>query len=226
MNEVIQCENVHRTYNPSQPCEVKALVDVSLAIKRGSFSLLRGPSGSGKTTLLGLLGALDRPSKGRITLDGIDLGKCSGETLAELRQKRIGFVFQNFNLLSRLPAWENVALPLVPLGMPEKDRKTKALVLLEKLGLAERAHHAPEQMSGGEQQRTAIARALVNDPDIIILDEPTSNIDRSAAEQLVNALADLLEEHKTIIVSSHDEALYPWADRIFELRYGALSAAL
>lgn len=225
MNEIIRCENVRKTYNPSQQCEVRALTDVSLAINRGSFTLLRGPSGSGKTTLLGLLGGLERPSGGRIVLDNRDLGRCSGETLAEIRRRRIGFVFQNFNLLSRLPAWENVSLPLIPLGMPEKDRRAKAVSLLEKLGLAERTLHTPGRMSGGEQQRTAIARALINDPDIIILDEPTSNIDKASSERLVGILADLMEEKKTIIASSHDEALYPWADTIFELRYGSLAPA-
>jgi putative ABC transport system ATP-binding protein len=223
MSVILFCDGVHKTYNISRPNEVRALIDVNREIERGSFTLLRGPSGSGKTTLLGILGALDRPSRGRVMLDDKDLARCSGETLSTIRRSRIGFVFQNFNLLPRLPARENVAMPLIPADMAEQDRRKKALSLLERVGLGDRAHHAPEEMSGGEQQRVAIARALINDPDIIILDEPTSNIDAEAANLLFQILADLKEEGRTIIASSHDEDLYHRADRIFELRRGSLA---
>lgn len=224
MNGIIICDGVHKTYNPSRPDGVSALVNVCLEIERGSFTVLRGPSGSGKTTLLGIIGALDRASRGRVILDDRDLARCSGETLATIRRKRIGFVFQNFNLLSRLPAWENVSIPLIPLGMTEKDRRTRAVSLLENLGLAERTRHAPEELSGGEQQRVAIARALINDPDILILDEPTSNIDAEAAGRLFDILADLNAKGKTVIASSHDEDLCNRAEKIFELRRGALAS--
>lgn len=222
MSVILHCDGVHKTYNPSRPNEVRALIDVNLEIERGSFTLLRGPSGSGKTTLLGILGALDRPGRGRVMLDNKDLARCSGETLATIRRRRIGFVFQNFNLLPRLPAWENVSMPLVPGGMTERERREKALSLLERLGLGDRTRHAPEELSGGEQQRTAIARALINDPDIIILDEPTSNIDAEASHLLLRILTDLKAEGKTIIASSHDEELCHRADRTFELRRGSL----
>jgi len=223
MSVILFCDGVYKTYNPSRPNEVRALIDVSLEIEQGSFTLLRGPSGSGKTTLLGILGALDRPSRGRVLLDDRDLARCSGDALATVRRRRIGFVFQNFNLLPRLPAWENVSIPLIPTGMAEQDRRKKALSLLEKLGLGDRTHHAPEELSGGEQQRVAIARALINGPDVIILDEPTSNIDAEASSLLMQILADLQREGKTIIASSHDEDLFHRADRIFELRRGALA---
>jgi putative ABC transport system ATP-binding protein len=223
MNVIMSCDGVHKTFNPSRPNEVRALIDVNLEIERGSFTLLRGPSGSGKTTLLGILGALDRPSRGRVMLDDKDLARCSGETLSTIRRKRIGFVFQNFNLLSRLPAWKNVSMPLIP-DMAEQDRRLKALSLLEKLGLGDRTRHAPEELSGGEQQRVAVARALINDPDIIILDEPTSNIDAEASNLLLQILMELKEEGRTIIASSHDENLYHRADMIFELRRGSLAS--
>jgi putative ABC transport system ATP-binding protein len=222
MSVILLCDGLHKIYNPSRPNEVRALFDVNLEIERGSFTLLRGPSGSGKTTLLGILGALDRPSRGRVMLDGTDLARCSGEMLSTIRRKRIGFVFQNFNLLPRLPAWENVSMPLIPLEMAEQDRRKKALSLLDKLGLGDRTHHAPEELSGGEQQRVAVARALINDPDIVILDEPTSNIDAEASHQLLQILTDLKEEGRTIIASSHDEDLYHRANKIFDLRRGSL----
>lgn len=223
MSVIMFCDGVHKTYNPSRPDEVRALIDVNLEIERGTFTLLRGPSGSGKTTLLGILGALDRPSRGRVMLDDEDLSRCSGEMLSTIRRRRIGFVFQNFNLLPRLPAWENVSMPLIPLNMAEQDRRKKSLFLLEKLGLGDRTRHIPEELSGGEQQRVAVARALINDPDIIILDEPTSNIDAEASSLLLRILMDLKAEGRTIIASSHDEDLYRRAETIFELRRGALA---
>lgn len=225
MSVIMHCEGVYKTYNPSRPNEVRALIDVNLELEQGSFTLLRGPSGSGKTTLLGILGALDRPGRGRVMLDNKDLARCPSETLATIRRRRIGFVFQNFNLLPRLPAWENVSMPLIPVEMTEQDRRKKALALLEQLGLGDRTRHAPEELSGGEQQRVAIARALINDPDIIILDEPTSNIDAEASNLLLQILADLKAGGKTIIVSSHDEELYHRADRVFELRRGSLAVS-
>lgn len=224
-SEFIRCAGIWKIYNEAKPHEVRALVDVSFVVEKGSFTIFNGPSGSGKTTLISIIGAIDRPSRGRAYLDGKDITDFSDVTLALLRRKRIGFVFQNFNLIPRLSAWENVSAPLIPQGIREKDRKYSAMQLLDKIGLSDRVHHAPEELSGGEQQRVAIARALVNNPDIIILDEPTSNIDAEAASLLIDILKGLKAEGKTILISSHDEGLFVNADIIFEIRHGHLAGS-
>ncbi|RJQ47944.1 MAG: ABC transporter ATP-binding protein [Nitrospiraceae bacterium] len=221
--ELIRCEGVWKIYNEDRPHEVQALADVSLKITEGSFTILGGPSGSGKTTLLALLGTMDRPSRGKIFIGGKDITALSDTALASLRRGSIGFVFQNFNLIPRLSAWENVSAPIVPVESKEKDRRDRAVGLLQKFGLAERASHTPEELSGGEQQRVAIARALVNDPRIIILDEPTSNIDAEATAVLIDILNGLKAEGRTLLVSTHDQVLRPLADAVFELKRGRLS---
>ncbi|MFZ6006410.1 MAG: ABC transporter ATP-binding protein [Nitrospirota bacterium] len=218
----IRCEGVWKIYNEAKPYEVRALEDASLDIEKGSFAIFTGPSGSGKTTLISIIGCIDRQTRGRVYIDGKDLTDLSDIALSSLRQKRIGFVFQNFNLIQGLPAWENVSMPLIPMGMKENDRKHTAIELLKKVGLSERSEHSPEEMSGGEQQRVAIARALVNNPDIIILDEPTSNIDIDAACLLIDILSDLKREGKTILMASHDEGMLKIADIIHELKRGRL----
>ncbi|MBI4848569.1 MAG: ABC transporter ATP-binding protein [Nitrospirae bacterium] len=222
-DELIRCEGVWKIYNEGRPHEVQALADVSLEIKKGSFTILNGPSGSGKTTLLALLGTMDRPSRGGIFMKGKDITGFSDTALSTLRRDSIGFVFQNFNLIPRLSAWENVSTPLIPAGVSEKGRRDRAMVLLEKLGLADRASHAPEELSGGEQQRVAIARALINNPEIIILDEPTSNIDAEATDILIDILKNLKSDSKTLLVSTHDQVLRPHADTVFELKRGRLA---
>ncbi|GAB4411037.1 MAG: ABC transporter ATP-binding protein [Thermodesulfovibrionales bacterium] len=222
-NELIRCEGVWKVYNEGRPYEVRALEDVSLRIERGSFAVFNGPSGSGKTTLMGIIGTIHRPSRGKVYLNGKDISGFSDTALSRIRRERIGFVFQNFNLIPKLPAWENVSVPLIPLCITEGDRRQKALQLLNMFGLAERAHHCPEELSGGEQQRVAIVRALINDPEIIMLDEPTSNIDAENISLLTGILEDLRAKGKTILVSSHDESLLKRADQIFELRRGHLT---
>ncbi|MCL4456290.1 MAG: ABC transporter ATP-binding protein [Nitrospirae bacterium] len=218
----IRCECVWKIYNEAKPYEVRALEDVSLNIEKDSFVIFTGPSGSGKTTLISIIGCIDRQTRGRVYIDGKDLTDLSDIALSSLRQKRTGFVFQNFNLIQGLPAWENVSMPLIPMGIKENNRKHTAIHLLKRVGLSERHEHSPEEMSGGEQQRVAIARALVNNPDIIILDEPTSNIDVDAVGLLIDILSDLKREGKTILMASHDENMLKNADIIHELKRGRL----
>lgn len=219
---LIRCENIWKIYNEGRPYEVRALEDVSLKIEKGAFVIFSGPSGSGKTTLISIIGAIDRQTRGRVYLDGRDITKLSDVAVSALRRRKIGFVFQNFNLIQGLSAWENVSAPLVPTGMGEKERKQKAMQLLEKVGLSNRSHHKPEEMSGGEQQRVAIARSLVNDPGVIILDEPTSNIDVDAISLLADILKGLRTDGKTILMSSHDDIMLKDADLIHALKRGRL----
>lgn len=165
---------------------------------------------------------MDRQSRGRIFITGKDITGFSDTALSALRRDSLGFVFQNFNLIQRLSAWENVSTPLIPAGVSEKGRRERAMALLEKFGLSGRASHAPEELSGGEQQRVAIARALINNPEIIILDEPTSNIDAEATDILVDILKNLKSDGVTILASTHDQLLRPHADVVFELNRGRL----
>jgi putative ABC transport system ATP-binding protein len=222
MSIILQCEHVHKTYNPSKPNEVRALIDVSLEVLRGSFTLLRGPSGSGKTTLLSILGALERPSSGAVYLEGADLSRLPQQELSLVRRRKIGFVFQMCHLLRGLPACENVSIPLIPEGLGERARRNRAMELLFSLGLGERGFHAPEELSGGEQQRVAVARALINDPDMIILDEPTAFIDEQASSLLMEILSKWRRRGKTILVASHDEDVAAHADAVYELHRGVL----
>ena len=194
--------------------EVRAVQEVSLEIMENDSVVLYGPSGSGKTSLLGMMATIDRPTEGRIILMGRDVSQFSDAELSRVRREAIGFVFQSFNLFAGMPAWENVAYPLIPLGLRAKDRFARAGMLLERLGLGDRLYHAPEELSGGEQQRVAIARALINNPSILFADEPTSNIDAEAVGRLLDILAELRAEGKTIILATHDPALQesgPWS---------------
>ncbi|MEK6673611.1 MAG: ABC transporter ATP-binding protein [Nitrospirota bacterium] len=222
-SELIICEGVWKVYNEAKPYEVRALEDLSLSIKKGSFTALKGPSGSGKTTLISIIGCIDRQTRGRVVLDNKDTTGLSDIALSRLRRQWIGFVFQNFNLISGLSAWENVSAPLIPMGFSIDDRRRKATSLLERLGLSGRANHMSEELSGGEQQRVAIARALINEPDIVILDEPTSNIDVESIAVLMGIISDLKKNGKTILMSSHDELALRDADIVHELKRGRLS---
>ena len=219
---IIRTEKVDKFYYSGRPEEVRALSQINLEISKNQFALIRGPSGSGKTTLLNLISTVDRPTKGRILLFEEDLSRYSDAELSRIRQKRIGLIFQNFNLLSRLPAWENVSFPLLPLGVTEGERRRRSLEILVRLGLEKRVNHFPEQMSGGEQQRVAIARALINDPEIIMADEPTSNIDAESIGTLLDTFRDLKGKGKTIIVSSHDPIFLDYCDGTFFLKDGNL----
>jgi putative ABC transport system ATP-binding protein len=184
--------------------------------------VLYGPSGSGKTTLLSLMGTIDRPTGGKIFLDGRDVTGFSDLALSRIRRETIGFVFQSYNLFSGLSAWENVSYPLIPVGVGVKERFERARILLEKLGLGDRLDHSPEELSGGEQQRVGIARALINNPQILIADEPTSNIDADSVGRLVQILNGLKKEGKTIVISSHDPVFRSHGDVLFSLERGRL----
>jgi putative ABC transport system ATP-binding protein len=192
-------------------------------VPEGEVTLIRGPSGSGKTTLLCILGTLLRPTSGRVLLGGVELTGASDSELTRVRRHRIGFLFQALHLIPGLPAWRNVAYPLLPYVPSEPERRERALSLLRELRLEERATHAPEEMSGGEQQRVALARALVAGPDLLLADEPTSSMDEESIENLLGILARLREGGMTIVVVSHDPRLLPHAGRVFALEKGRLA---
>lgn len=220
MKTVIRTENLYKYYYIGRPEEVHALNDINVEISENQSVVIHGPSGCGKTTLLSLISTIDRPTEGRVYLHDQDVSGFSDVELSRIRRKTMGFIFQNFNLLLRLSAWENVAFPLIPMGISEKERYKTSCNLLTRLGLEKRIHHSPEEMSGGEQQRVAIARALINDPNIIIADEPTSNIDAESVQKLLNILDVLKKEGKTIIVSSHDPIFNDYGDVTFHLVNG------
>jgi putative ABC transport system ATP-binding protein len=202
---------------------IQALRGVDLEVAAGQFIALVGPSGSGKSTLLNLVGGLDRPTSGQIWVGDIELSSSEEKALTEHRRRRVGFVFQSFNLLPRLTARENVAAPLMFTGIPESERLERAERLLQRVGLADRMEHRPNQLSGGEQQRVAIARALVGDPAIILADEPTGNIDSKTGSEIMALLNRLNREQKvTLLLVTHDQEAAAFADRIIQLRDGRI----
>jgi putative ABC transport system ATP-binding protein len=208
------------------PTTVRALDGVDLEIEAGEFVTLEGPSGSGKTTLLQLLGALDRPSAGRVLFEASDLATLPDRELAALRLRSFGFVFQQFNLIPTLTAVENVEAKLAPTGVRNPDLRNRALALLEEVGLAERAIHLPAHMSGGEQQRVAIARALSVEPRVVLADEPTGNLDSTTGGEIIDLLANMAAEHgATVVVATHDVGLAERAPRRISMRDGRLTAA-
>lgn len=201
---------------------VAALVDISLEINEGEFAAIMGPSGSGKSTLMNILGCLDRPSSGSYLLDGFEVATMNDDELAKTRNQRIGFVFQNFNLLSRVSAWENVALPLIYARIPEKERLERAAKLLDMVGLATRKKHMPNELSGGQRQRVAIARALVNNPSIIMADEPTGNLDSRSSVDIMNIFNSLHEQGRTVILVTHEPDIAEYAKRVITVRDGLI----
>jgi len=197
---------------------VHALVDVDLMVKAGTFSTVMGPSGSGKSTLLYLLGGLDRSTAGKIMVAGHALDTMDENALASYRRKVVGFIFQSFNLITNLTAWENVAFPMRFAGIPGHVRKQRAYDLLERVGLADRRQHRPSELSGGQQQRVAIARALVNDPTLILADEPTGNLDTVSGQSIMELLSELHRDGRTVIVVTHDARMAGYAtDQVFLL---------
>lgn len=218
---MIHLKNAHKIY-PMGEVSVPALRGIDLTIQPGEFVAIMGPSGSGKSTLMHLLGCLDLPSDGVVQLEGHDVTKLDEDTLAQIRGKKIGFVFQTFNLIPTLTALENVELPLFFQSVPRAERRARALELLRKVGLEGRAHHKPAQLSGGERQRVAIARALANDPEIILADEPTGNLDSESGEAILNLLAQLHREGKTIILVTHNPEAAAYAQRIIRIKDGQL----
>ena len=201
---------------------VAALDGISLEIKTGEFVAIMGPSGSGKSTMMNILGCLDRPSSGSYLLNGQEVATLSDDELARTRNKRIGFVFQNFNLLSRVSAWENVALPLVYAGVAEKERLNRAAALLDSVGLTARKNHLPNELSGGQRQRVAIARALINDPSIIMADEPTGNLDSRSSVEIMNIFGELYKQGKTVILVTHEPDIAEYAKRVITVRDGLI----
>ncbi len=219
---MIEVQNVSKRYQLDSNNHVWGLRDVSCHIAEGSWTSVVGPSGSGKSTLLALMAALDRPSSGQILVEGKDICTASDVRQAIYRKNRIGIVFQEYQLWDSISAWENVSLPLVVTSMNLKQRKQKAMSLLEKVGLTERANHLPRQLSGGERQRVSLARALVHDPEILFADEPTSNIDKEAADKVTGLFVEMNKRGNTIVVISHDPELSSFADQILTLDKGQL----
>ncbi len=220
---LISIEHLNKTYIMGAE-KVEALKDVSLQIDRGEYVALMGPSGSGKSTLMNLIGCLDSPTRGKYWLNGIEVSTMSDSELAEVRNKQIGFVFQTFNLLPRLTALENVALPLVYAGLPKEERLKKARAALEAVGLGDRMLHKPNELSGGQRQRVAIARALVNDPAIILADEPTGNLDTKTSREIMALFEQLHRAGNTIVLVTHEADIAQHAYRIVRLRDGLVES--
>ncbi len=200
--------------------EVRALDGVSAGVAKGEFLAVMGPSGSGKSTFMNIVGCLDRPTSGEYRLDGRGVSEMGGDELAAVRNRHIGFVFQHFNLLARTPALENVELPLVYAGIPKKERKERAIRMLERVGLAERAHHHPAQLSGGQQQRVAIARALVTEPLIILADEPTGALDSATSLEIMALFQELNRHGMTVVLVTHEPEVARFARRLLRFRDG------
>lgn len=217
---MITIRNMSKVYRKSESNVVRALDDVSLDIQTGEFVAVVGPSGSGKSTLMNILGLLDRPDSGSYALDDRDVGDLETDDLAKLRNRKIGFVFQSFHLLPRTSAKENVELPLIYSDQP--DTGQPALRALEAVGLADRVHHSPGELSGGQQQRVAIARALVNNPDMILADEPTGNLDLATGKEIMSLFRDLHQQEKTIVLITHDARVADYADRILRIEDGRI----
>lgn len=218
---MIEIENLIKVYRRGK-IEVIAIRDVSLRIEKGEMALLVGPSGSGKTTFLHLVGGIDRPTAGKIVVSGKNIANFNDEELTNYRRKEVGMVFQFFNLLPMLTALENVMLPMEFVGVPRNERKSRAMELLKKVGMEDRKNHYPDEMSGGEQQRVAIAVALANDPPIILADEPTGELDTETGMKIIELFKKLNDEGKTIIIATHDLRLEKYASRILEIRDGKI----
>jgi putative ABC transport system ATP-binding protein len=223
MASIIELENIQKSYYLGKQ-ELKVLKGISLEIFKNEYVALMGPSGSGKSTLMNILGCLDSPTAGKYVLNGEDVSKMPDDDLANVRNKEIGFVFQQFNLLPRLTAAENVALPLIYNGTLKKTRMELALAMLEKVGLAERSHHKPNELSGGQNQRVAIARALVNNPSIILADEPTGNLDSKTSVEIMNIFDKIQADGNTVILVTHEEDIAEYAHRIIRLRDGVIES--
>jgi putative ABC transport system ATP-binding protein len=225
MSEItVEATNIHKSYLLGATA-VGALRGVDLTVRRGEFVALMGPSGCGKTTLLNVIGAIDFPSRGAVKIEGVDLQGLSDDSLADLRRDRIGMVFQFYNLLPTLSARENVEVPMQFKGVRAAARRSRALELLERVGLKDRADHKPSELSGGEQQRVSIARALANEPALVLLDEPTGDLDSTTGTEVIALLRDLnRREQVTMVIATHDQSIAEQSSRVVRLRDGKLEA--
>jgi putative ABC transport system ATP-binding protein len=223
MQGIIHLEGIRKNYFLGKQV-IEVLKGISLDINKGEYVALMGPSGSGKSTLMNILGCLDTPTGGKYVLNGKDVSRMADNALADVRNHEIGFVFQQFNLLPRLTAAENVALPLVYAGVPKKQRMQKALEVLDKVNLADRSHHKPNELSGGQNQRVAIARALVNDPSLILADEPTGNLDTKTSYEIMDIFGRIHSGGNTVILVTHEEDIAKHARRMIRLRDGIIES--
>ncbi|MEF9985949.1 MAG: ABC transporter ATP-binding protein [Bacteroidales bacterium] len=221
--EVIRIENLKKIYKLGIQ-EVRALDGVSISIYKNEYVAIMGPSGSGKSTLMNILGCLDTPTSGTYVLNGIDVSKMEDSQLADVRNKEIGFVFQSFNLLPRYSSIENVALPLIYSGIPHAERESRAIEALKNVGLSDRMDHKPTELSGGQRQRVAVARALINNPSIILADEPTGNLDTKTSIDIMNLFEEIYNNGNTVIVVTHEEDIALHARRIIKLRDGKIES--
>lgn len=218
---IIHLDAIHKSYYMGKQA-INVLKGISLDINKNEYVALMGPSGSGKSTLMNILGCLDSPTSGTYILNGNDVSKMEDDALAEVRNKEIGFVFQQFNLLPRMTALENVALPLVYAGMKKKQRNEQAMEVVKRVGLEDRSHHKPNELSGGQCQRVAIARALVNNPSIILADEPTGNLDSKTSIEIMEILNKIHESGNTVMLVTHEEDISRYAHRVIRLRDGMI----
>lgn len=223
MKSVIHLEGITKSYYLGKQ-ELQVLKGINLDIFKNEYVALMGPSGSGKSTLMNILGCLDTPTGGRYVLNGKDVSRMADNDLAEVRNKEIGFVFQQFNLLPRLTAAENVALPLIYSGINKNERRDRAMAVLEKVKLADRSTHKPNELSGGQCQRVAIARALINNPSIILADEPTGNLDSKTSHEIMYILGRIHDDGNTVILVTHEEDISHFAHRVVRLRDGVIES--
>ena len=220
---MIQVDEVWKTYQVGEQ-QVHALRGLTVDIEQGEYTALMGPSGSGKSTLMNMLGCLDTPTSGRYHLAGEDVGTLDDDALAEIRNRRIGFVFQTFNLMPRYTAMENVALPLVYAGASKVDREARAKEVLRQVGLEDRMDHRPNELSGGQRQRVAVARALVNQPDLLLADEPTGNLDTKTSLEIMALFGEIHAAGNTVVLVTHEEDIAAYAHRVVRLRDGVVAA--
>ncbi len=223
MSDLIRIENMYKIYEMGSE-KVHALDGVNLTIKEHEFVAIVGPSGSGKSTLMNMIGCLDTPTSGNYLLEGLDISKMKDTQLTMIRRQKVGFIFQQFNLLSKSSALENVELPAMYNGNSGRERRQKAETALKKVGLGDRMHHKPSELSGGQQQRVAIARALVNNPPVLLADEPTGNLDSHSGAEVMNMIKELHAQGNTIILITHDHDVAEHAPRIIEIKDGQITS--